>query len=421
MQPRPTTHWPSILLAILSIMGILAMFSCGMFLLLRDALAIAQPALIPNTAASAGDDILLPGGLFLCVALLLPALYYSLRRLNGKPIPTVTIRPIRVWQAIVILAFWLSAILSGYMLETSLNAGWLMTTLLYLPAIALPVLTLAWIGLGGLPLGSRQRFWSTFGVGMLAGPGLAAMLEFLIYLGFVVLSLLLLAAHPEWMAAFNQIKSQLSSTQDLDTLLMVIAPYLMNPLVILLAIAVMSGLVPLIEELVKPIPVWLMAGRLHSPAQGFALGALSGAGFALVEGLVAASSVGEDWGALAVARAGGSLMHILTTGLMGWGIASAWQERRILRLLGLYGLSVLIHSAWNALTVMIVFGSLRVFLVRSTYSAGNQPDALGVLLSITGAVMLVILSALTLITLLLVNRKLRPPGRPCAAPTRSAG
>jgi len=99
-------------------------------------------------------------------------------------------------------------------------------------------------------------------------------------------------------------------------------------------------------------------------------------------------------------------MHILTTGLMGWGIASAWQERRILRLLGLYGLSVLIHSAWNALTVMIVFGSLRIFL------AGNQPDALGVILGIAGAVMLVILSALTLIALLLVNRKLRPPGRP---------
>ncbi len=401
MQPRPTTHWPSISLAIISILGILAMLSCGMYLLLLGAMAIAQPTLFPNNAASGGNDILLPSGLFLCAILLIPSAYYSLSRLKHKPSRPASIRPIRAWQATLILVLWLSAILLGNWLETPLKESRLLTPLFYLLSIALPVLTLAWIGLGGLPLGSRQRFWSTFGVGMLAGPGLAAMLEFLIYLGLVVLSLLFLAAHPEWMAAFNQIKAQLSSTKDLDTILMVIAPYLMNPLVILLAIAVMSGLVPLIEELVKPIPVWLMAGRLHSPAQGFALGALSGAGFALVEGLVAASSSGGDWGALAVARAGGSLMHILTTGLMGWGIASAWQERRILRLLGLYGLSVLIHSTWNALTVMIVFGSLRIFL------AGNQPDALGVILGIAGAVMLVILSALTLIALLLVNRKLR--------------
>jgi hypothetical protein len=148
--------------------------------------------------------------------------------------------------------------------------------------------------------------------------------------------------------------------------------------------------------------VWLLAGRLHTPAHGFALGALSGAGFALVEGLVAGSSAGEGWYVVAVARAGGSLMHILATGLMGWGIASAWQERGILRLAGSYALSVSMHGLWNGMTVTIVFGALRVFL------AGSKSDALGEFLGTAGMVALAILFVLTLIALVMINRKLRP-------------
>jgi hypothetical protein len=95
-------------------------------------------------------------------------------------------------------------------------------------------------------------------------------------------------------------------------------------------------------------------------------------------------------------------MHILATGLMGWGIASARQERRILRLVGSYALSVSIHGLWNGMTVMIVFGALRLFL------AGSGPDALGVFLVTAGMVALATLCVLTLIALALINRKLRP-------------
>jgi hypothetical protein len=373
-----------------------------MFMLLSGTLVLARPALFPNSVASPGNDFLLASGLFLCATLLIPSGYYSLRRLKGKPIQPASIRPIRFWQVIVILALWAAAILLGYWLGNTFKVSWPVTPLFYLPAIALPVLTLLWIGLGGLPLGSRQRLWGTFGISLLAGPGLATIAEFAIYLGLAVLGIVVLLAHPEWTGTFTRIQAQLSTASDLDTILTILAPYLVNPLVILLAFVVMSGLVPLIEELVKPVAVWLLAGRLRTPAQGFALGALSGAGFALVEGLVAGSSAGEGWGALAVARAGGSLMHILATGLVGWGIASAWQEHRILRLVGSYALSVSIHGLWNGMTVTIVFGALRVFL------AGSGSDALGVFLGTAGMVVLAILSVLTLIALILINRKLRP-------------
>jgi hypothetical protein len=60
------------------------------------------------------------------------------------------------------------------------------------------------------------------------------------------------------------------------------------------------------------------------------------------------------------------------------------------------------HGLWNGMTVTIVFGALRVFL------AGSGSDALGVFLSTAGMVFLTILSVLTLIALVLINRKLRP-------------
>jgi hypothetical protein len=87
---------------------------------------------------------------------------------------------------------------------------------------------------------------------------------------------------------------------------------------------------------------------------------------------------------------------------MGWGIASARQERRILRLIGSYALSVSIHGLWNGMTMTIVFGAMRVFLAES------RTDALGVFLPTAGMVVLAILSVLTLIALILINRKLRP-------------
>jgi len=408
MQIR-SHHLPSLLLAVFSGLGILSTFSGGMFMLLSGVLALARPALFPNSAASPGNDILLASGLFLCGTLLIPSGYYSLRRLTlelrgleGKPIQPASIRPIRFWQVIVILALWAVAILLGGWLGNTFKVSWLVTPLFYMLAIVLPVLTLLWIGLGGLPLGSHQRVWGTFGIGLLAGPGLATIAEFMIYLGLAVLGIVFLLAHPEWTGTFTRIQAQVSTARDLDTVLTILAPYLMNPFLILLAFVVMSGLVPLIEELLKPVAVWLLAGRLRTPVEGFALGALSGAGFALVEGLVAGSSAGEGWVALVVARTGGSLMHILATGLMGWGIASAWQERRILRLVGSYMLSVSIHGLWNGITVTIVFGALRVFL------AGSGSDALGVFLGTAGMVVLAILFMLTLISLVLINRKLRP-------------
>ena len=113
----------------------------------------------------------------------------------------------------------------------------------------------------------------------------------------------------------------------------------------------------MIEEQIKPIGVWLLAGRQLTPAEGYALGALSGAGYALVESLFLTSS-GQDWTVIILARIGTSAVHILTAGLMGWALATAWGEARYLRLGAVYLLAVLIHGLWNGLTIANVFANL---------------------------------------------------------------
>jgi RsiW-degrading membrane proteinase PrsW (M82 family) len=136
-----------------------------------------------------------------------------------------------------------------------------------------------------------------------------------------------------------------------EMILKLIAPYISNPLVIAAALGYIAVFVPLIEELFKPLAVWIFARKIESPAQGFAMGLLSGASFALVESLNASGAGTESWPVIVTIRAGTSMLHIMATGLVGWGIVSAFRERRILRLVAAYLSAVLIHGIWNACAV----------------------------------------------------------------------
>jgi hypothetical protein len=140
---------------------------------------------------------------------------------------------------------------------------------------------------------------------------------------------------------------------------------------------------------------------LRSPAEGFALGALSGAGFALLEGLSAASSMAEAPYFGLSARMASSLMHITLSALMGWAIASARLEKRWLRLAGVYLLCSLLHGLWNGSALLAVYGSLRFLLQDTNY------DPLGTLAMISGVALLLLVLILVAIGLPGLNRRLR--------------
>jgi RsiW-degrading membrane proteinase PrsW (M82 family) len=165
--------------------------------------------------------------------------------------------------------------------------------------------------------------------------------------------------------------------------------------------------IPLIEELFKPLAMWLLAGDRLTPAQGFYAGMLSGACFALWENLTAISASGDGTGtAIVIARVGTGLLHIVNAGLVSWGMTSFWQSRRYLgRMIGMYILAVTLHGLWNASGVLT--GVAPVLQIPVEAAPLTQAVETG------GIVVLVLLVFALLGVLLFANARLR--SRPAVA------
>jgi len=401
MQTSPDRYnWRSVLLFVTLLVGLVLYLGLATLMLLSIGIGLIYP---PSVAgAQVGANFIVACGLGFCGLALLPGVFFSFQRMSAKSIRPFQFRPVKAWQAILMAAGWIGAVLLSDILYQSSSLGWLAAAPFYVISIGLPIALLVWIALGGIPLGSRNRFWGSLGLGMTVGPFLASLLELLVYVAILVILIFFLVLNPNWLTTIQQVISQVRGLTDIDRVMQVLAPYLINPLVLISLFLVLGVATPLIEETLKPAVVWLLAKRLQNPSQGFALGVISGAGFALIESLMAGSTPGQGWGQLLAARAGGGLMHIFASGLMGWGIASAWQGKR-LRLLGTYALSVSVHGLWNSAAIILEVGSLQPYL-------NNLIDSKSLdLVSILGTTILAILVLITLPALILINRKFRQP------------
>jgi RsiW-degrading membrane proteinase PrsW (M82 family) len=111
-----------------------------------------------------------------------------------------------------------------------------------------------------------------------------------------------------------------------------------------------------VEELTKPLGAILLARRLRGPAEAFLVGMAGGVGFAIVENMLYESAGSTLWAGIATLRGIGGVLHPLNAGMVavGWygvrnGLPGAWR-----RLVGLYGLAVGAHAAWNGgLTILL--------------------------------------------------------------------
>jgi hypothetical protein len=256
--------------------------------------------------------------------------------------------------------------------------------------------------------------WAVFGLGMVGSTVTAVLAEYAVVgLGALAFGIAAIA-HPEWMTVIQQLKDQVTGAGDMQAILTVLAPYLTNPLVLLAVLAFAAGIGPLIEEAAKPAVLWLLGKSLRSPAEGFALGALCGAGFALLEGMMAASGAAATLGFGLVGRVASSLMHITASGVVGWGIASARLEKRPGRFVGAYLLAVSLHGLWNGSVILAVYGALR-FMVTGGTGIATNPDLPGVLALLAGLGLLAALLVAMLVVLPLLSGRLRA-GQPVPVP-----
>ncbi len=224
-------------------------------------------------------------------------------------------------------------------------------------AAGAPVLLVASITLARGPLTSARRRWAHLLAGSWVTPPLSLFLELLMLVPFGLLMILGLFLIPESQSLLQELAAiDLSSEAELIDLT---ERLLTQPIVILLGVGLLSGAVPLIEELLKTITIWPLLGKPMSARYAFLGGALGGAGYALFESLFLPQP-GEDWVITMVARAGTPLIHAFNTGLVCWGLAEGVQRKRWLFSAGTYILAVGLHGMWNLAAIGIGLAGLGI-------------------------------------------------------------
>ena len=317
-------------------------------------------------------------------------------------------RPRRIWLSVVL--FLLVLVLGQAILSLSLLPA-LTFPLLHIAASVLPALII--VALVGRSLGGvttwRDMTLQIAGGAFLATP-LAFVLEATAILFIASAAFLGLAWQPGGQDLLITVTSYL---QDPDWLQDpgVLAPALLTPVVMAGAFALVAGLIPLIEEAVKTIGVGMMAYRRPTLPQAVLWGLAAGAGFAIAEGLLNATSSLGAWLPTILLRIGTTLLHCLTGALMGLAWYQILSRQKWARGLGLYLTSVAIHGLWNGLAVAMALLSL-VAVGAGTTSSDQLITSLGTLTLLSLLVILALGMAGGLAGLTAYARRRIPPPIP---------
>jgi hypothetical protein len=277
---------------------------------------------------------------------------------------------------------WISIVVCGELIISQETLLSIVFPPFQLLAVGLPIFVFVETIRTRLDFGSPQRTWGLVSINLLVTPPLVIMAEMLA-LGILALGCVFwIASQPELIQMFRLSARQLAdSAMDPEMMELFAQPYLKLPAVMSLIFATGAGVIPLIEELLKPAALWLWVRRRITPREGFTMGLICGAAFALLEslGILATASSG-GWALLVFGRMGTALLHMTTTALVGWGLASAWSNGQYNKLGMMYFIAVTLHSLWNIFSLML---GLSPFLSSQgpVFRLGQiAPLALGVLM-----------------------------------------
>ena len=400
MKALTGRDWRPVLLLIASASGVLLAFAMIIVLLAYAVSGSALGRARPGNEPDVLQAMVLVGSVGLVGALSLPALINTLASLRGRALGVGGFRSLGRWQVLILIVAWLGA--CGLAQAVIDDGVWKWAApAFHALAIGAPVYLWGRLAAGGLSTGSRVRSWGLLVTGMWLSTGLAMFVEIaLVVLGLVATGVYI-ALNPDQLLSLQQFYHALSGVAGLADALTVLQPWLDRPGVFLAALVVFAGVTPIIEEAAKSVAIWGIIDRLGEPADGFVAGALTGAGFGLVEGLLASASPDPFWAVTLAVRGGSSVMHIAAAAFAGYGISAFRRTRRFASLLGGYLAAILIHGLWNASVVIMGFGGLHI----STGLADS--NWVGLFLVVLGATILAALCAGTPIALLATNRRLR--------------
>jgi hypothetical protein len=259
-----------------------------------------------------------------------------------------------------------------------------------------------WMYIGILfPIGSpisAKRTWGHFLAGLWASPMVAFIVEILAAIPLLIIVFVML---------FQEINSQ-GLIENFTRPEQWTEPYLVfqvqeftnQPLILFLIAAFLIVFVPMVEEAIKTIGVWPVIRRGFTQHQAFIGGAIAGAGYGLFEAFFLGQP-GVTWVPVMIARAGATMMHMITTALTSLGIARARESGRWTDALRYYFGAVFLHSLWN----ISALGVGVIILIQEDLTPTNLQPILSVVSGAAGVV-IITLSIAAFLGLWLIPGKL---------------
>ena len=352
LKQHGKTDWMSILQLVFSLFVFLFFLGSAVFSAqLRVGLG---PAMAPELQESMLWAYTV--ALFMLALVCLPSVISSMSALSGGDTPHWLSAPMPALNWLPIVLFVITLVIRLVILPEEPTQGFLPAGLTAL-AVVLPAL---WF----LRLGARSQW----GKNPKRNSGLLTFsLSFTTYFILILEAVLFFAVVVGVLAALGRDSQMMEALENMlplleganlapEELVELLAPLLSTPPIFISILLLVALVIPMIEEAFKTLGVWLLKGRGISPAEGFVAGMVSGAGCALVEGLLnsaaMASSTSADWFGFVIGRLGGTLLHIFNGGLLGWAMARAWQGKKPAKVVGTYFLIVLLHGIWNGVAIL---------------------------------------------------------------------
>ncbi|MBN2677420.1 MAG: PrsW family intramembrane metalloprotease [Anaerolineaceae bacterium] len=330
--------------------------------------------------------------------LLLPFSIHKIKSISGKAIRFTGSRFFSRFQSpvfiVVLFFFWGGTLLLGHLVITRGITLPFLFPILTILAVIIPITLFVSLVIKRSDSLQSSRGWGALSAGIVISPLVGTLIE----LGAIAIALMLfflfISQNTAVIGELEMTLNRLAGAQDNpDILTNVLTAFFARPVNRFLLLSLLSGFIPIIEEAVKQIPLWLLAWHKPTPRMGAMIGAMGGAGFALTESLLTVPVLdgSDQWWFQLLGRAGAGLMHITTGAIGGWGLASAVSGRGYIKAALSYLISIIIHAVWNGLvTIEGITQMISPALLNSWQltQPGNMPL---ILLGVTFILLLVFL------------------------------
>jgi len=303
------------------------------------------------------SSLLFTAGLGFAGVLLIPSVFYSGRKLFGDHPPSFPNRDRLIWLGYLFPI----PILFGYLIQQGSSWGQILLPMAHVFANGASIIWVLSLARMKFPPKSAQRNWGAFGTGLTLTPAITFVIEILLLVVIGIFWLVMIQYRPDLESDIQYLLNFVNeSTAQSEISARWAGEFVARPEVSGTVFLYFSLLIPIVEELLKPLAVYFLLGRKLKPWEGFLIGATAGAGYALFENLTIGAAA-DTWTFVMISRLGTTAVHILTTGLVGWGLASAWTEKKYGRLAGSFIAAVALHGVWNGLNIFNAVADFSAF------------------------------------------------------------